>query len=93
MCPYCLGFGEVSDCDAAVQNEFCFQQDPLCVMKTFYDGLEKIIERFCLSRERYLAQKESCESNTDCTIAMCDTSGCMAEFSSGILSNTLAVQS
>ena len=90
MCPECAVKGEVSDCDAQIQNKPCDKEDPVCIMGSGYrGGPQKLTQRVCVSREFYLRFKESCESQENCAVAMCDTSGCMAEFSSGMLSYTL----
>ena len=84
MCPSCQVLGGVSNCDAVIQNKSCYRQDPVCIVTSFGNGPQIFAARLCVERELYLKLKKSCESG-NCAIAMCDTSGCMAKFSSGIL--------
>lgn len=96
MCPHCLGLGEnsVSKCDAFTINFPCEEwlQDPVCTAfssKRTESNLSIISAfRWCMEREMYHEFKTYCETpERDCTIAMCETSGCKAEFlTSGIQS-------
>ena len=62
------------------------KKGPVCVLASSYDGPQKYTARFYVRREDYQKLKEYCASLEGCTIAMCETSGCVPKFSSGILS-------
>lgn len=79
MCPFCQVVGDASNCGAQLENKFCNTEDAVCVMRSENIGLDQYTERFCAKKEDYQRLKMYCESYRDCTITMCDTSGCMVE--------------
>ena len=87
-CQVCEGQQD-SDCENSIRMKECktysgeFIEDPVCAAFKMNDG--RFFERFCSSREEYNNDKSDCEEDGDCTVVMCEESGCKAEFSgSGI---------
>ncbi|KAL9956054.1 hypothetical protein ACROYT_G037474 [Oculina patagonica] len=81
MCPECLAKGEnaESECEANIENKLCRLNDPVCVLGVRHTGSETGIIRTCYTRATYNRIKNDCEKSGECSIAMCDTSGCKAE--------------
>ncbi len=89
MCPVCSAGGKNADseCEENIVNEPCLEADPVCSLTVSTESsFMKFRIRQCRSREDYNLTKDDCEQRGNCAMAMCDTSGCKAEFSaSGIL--------
>lgn len=89
MCPVCYAVGDNADseCDANIENKPCLDKKPVCAFIVSTQVTDfKYRGRACLSRELYNKFKDVCSRDKECATAMCETSGCKAEFpSSGIL--------
>ena len=83
MCPTCHAAGVASDCDAKIENKRCYEEDPVCLVTSSYYGQQISTKRDCAPRKFYPFHKSVCKITGRCATAMCDTSGCMAELSSG----------
>lgn len=84
ICPICAGWMENadSDCEAKIMSKVCYDTDPVCAMSvTPAKGyMVRATKRVCITRPYYNELKANCETSGDCSMSMCDTSGCKAEY-------------
>ena len=89
-CPFCMAFGDLSDCDANLNKHGPMpcdpkEKDPVCAVLTGESYGGKTTVRGCYARKEFLSILKECKTSGKCKIAMCETKGCMAELpTSGI---------
>ncbi|XP_078384379.1 uncharacterized protein LOC144666847 isoform X1 [Oculina patagonica] len=80
MCPECRAKGEnaESECETNIENKPCLLHDPVCVLSVIYKGPARGRFRTCLTRNLYKNAEYECQKSGNCSMSMCDTSGCKA---------------
>ena len=82
-CPTCRG-QSLKACDDNTINEKCQgAENPVCVLSRSVSRTRGVTtyRRGCTSRKRYNSDKDFCDKHPErCSVAMCDKSGCKAEF-------------
>ncbi|XP_078382916.1 uncharacterized protein LOC144665548 [Oculina patagonica] len=88
FCQICFAWGENadSDCEANSQNKPCYEAEPVCALAVKSanpaEYKEREVMRFCMDKTFYNQKNflHDCKPNRECNMAMCETSGCKAEF-------------
>ena len=83
MCPECSARGENADedCEANIKNVPCQETDNACILhvSTQFSPV-KFKSRKCFNQKGFALEQSICDYYTTCAVAMCNTTGCKAEF-------------
>ncbi|XP_078382920.1 uncharacterized protein LOC144665551 isoform X2 [Oculina patagonica] len=82
ICPICYATGGNADseCEANIENYDCFEKEPVCALYVDKQDTPTMKARVCINKTYFNDRKTFCETTGYCSIIMCDTSGCKAEF-------------
>ena len=71
-------------CDDSIEVVVCDEKKPVCMVNHDNYGDLHTISRYCASKDYFEEQNQKCDRTTildgyECTVAMCEESGCTAE--------------